>query len=357
LPPGQAAGIFAAAMRVLLANHSSYPGVPGASDLTRVLGEQVAAGLDLVTDGQLGWDDAIAPVTARIDGVRCGALTTLPGLADAFRQPIVQAKLRRHRALYLDAYRGAAALTQARLKAVLTGPYTLAHCAALATTAYRSADDLADDLSAILAQEVGALIAAGAAAIQIDEPLILAHPRDIRRVRLLLEPLYDAAGGRAPVMVSTYGADAGPLYAQLNSLPADVIAVDCAGRPGMCDAIADTGAGKILALGIVDGRSAAREDARVIRCRMRGGAQDVIRRPFGPHTGRLRCLARRFSPPEAHGIASTLSATRAGGGRGAVRSASRRISFAIRSVSRRFASSAQSSATPRSHSCSTATVI
>jgi 5-methyltetrahydropteroyltriglutamate--homocysteine methyltransferase len=251
-------------MRVLLANHSSYPGPPTAADLRRVLGEQTAAGLDLVTDGQLGWEDAIAPLMLRIDGVRGGPPTTLPGLAHGFRQPIVQARLRRHRPLCLDAYREAAALTPTPLKVVLTGPYTLAHCAAIGTTAYRGADDLADDLSAILAQEVAALVAAGAAAIQVDEPLIIARPHDIRRLRQILEPLYDAAGGAAPVIVATYGADTGPLYAQLNSLPADVIAVDCAGRPALCEAIADTGAGKILALGIVDGASAALEDSAAL---------------------------------------------------------------------------------------------
>ena len=247
-------------MRVLLANHSSYPGTPTAGDLARVLDEQVAAGLDLVTDGQLGWEDAIAPLMTRIDGVRCGAPVVLPGLPHAVRQPIVQAKLRRHQSLCLDAYREAAALTRAPLKAVLTGPYTLAHCSALATTAYRGADDLAEDLSAILAQEIAALVGAGAAAIQVDEPIILARPADVRRLRQLLEPLHDAAGGRATVIIATYGTDAGGLYAQLNSLPGDVIAVDCAGRQATCDAIAATGAGKPLALGIVDGTGAVRED-------------------------------------------------------------------------------------------------
>jgi methionine synthase II (cobalamin-independent) len=264
LPRTWSADIFAAAMRVLLANHSSYPGTPNAGELKRVLDEQVAAGLDLVTDGQLGWQDAVAPLMTRLDGVRRGAPTVLPGLPHAVRRPIVQAKLRRRRSLCVDTYREARALTRASLKAVLTGPYTLAHSAALATTAYRGADDLAEDLSAVLAQEIAALVAAGAVAIQVDEPLILARPDDVRRLRQLLEPLYDAAGGRATVIVATYGADAGALYAQLNSLPGDVIAVDCAGRHATCDAIAETGAGKPLALGIVDGAQAAPEDAHAL---------------------------------------------------------------------------------------------
>jgi 5-methyltetrahydropteroyltriglutamate--homocysteine methyltransferase len=247
-------------MRVLLANHSTYPGVAGEADLRRVLREQADAGLDLVTDGQLGRNDAVAPMLAALSGVRLGAPTALAGLPGTFRQPVVQAKLRRHRPLCVDAFRRAAALVERPLKAVLTGPYTLAHAAVLATTAYRSADHLADELSAILAQEVDGLAAAGAPAIQIDEPLILARPHDVRRLRALLEPLYDAAAGRAQVIVSTYGGDAAPLYAQLNSLPADVIAVDCAARPALCETIAATGAGKVLAIGLIDGSVPALED-------------------------------------------------------------------------------------------------
>ena len=84
----------------------------------------------------------------------------------------------------------------------------------------------------------------------------------MRQLRALLEPIYDAAAGRMQVFVATYGADAAPLYAQLNSLPADVIAVDCADRSALADAIAQTGAGKPLALGISTARSARRERRR-----------------------------------------------------------------------------------------------
>src|SRR4029079_9199796 len=96
------------------------------------------------------------------------------------------------------------------------------------------------------------------------EPLLLQHPHEVRRLRELLEPIYDAAAGQTQVIVATHGADAGPLYAQLTSLPADVIAVDCT-HPGVCDAIAATGSGKPLALGIVDGAAAAIEEPHALR--------------------------------------------------------------------------------------------
>ncbi|MEO8602030.1 MAG: hypothetical protein ABI629_05585 [bacterium] len=243
-------------MRLLCANHGALPfaALPSDGELASMLRMQAAAGVDIATDGQPGWTDPITPLLAPLDGVRLGGPHTLPlGLRLAAR-PVVQAKLRRHKPLLVAAYRRAAALTAQPLKVVLTGPYTLAHAAEIATTAYRHTADLAADLATLLAQEVTALIAAGATLIQIDEPLLLAQPQDARLLRTLLEPLVDAAGGAARVIVATFGADAGGIYAQLNSLPGDIIAVDLAGGSAsqIATAIAETGSGKPLALGIVD---------------------------------------------------------------------------------------------------------
>lgn len=239
-------------MRLVCATHSALP-LEGAGDeaVRAVLRRQLAAGMDVVTDGQPAWRDVVTPQLAALNGVRLGAATTLPlGITLAAR-PIVEAKLRRLTSPPLAAYRRAAPHAERPLKAVLTGPYTLACAAEIATTAYRHRADLAADLCMLLAQDVTALVVAGAPVIQIDEPLLLAHPEDAKLVRTLLEPLADAAQG-ATMLVSTYGADAAGCYAQLNSLPGDVIAVDCAGRADVAAAIAETGSGKPLALGIVD---------------------------------------------------------------------------------------------------------
>jgi 5-methyltetrahydropteroyltriglutamate--homocysteine methyltransferase len=248
-------------MRVTCANHSSlsFPSAsPSDADLDAALRVQEQAGLDVLTDGQPNWADCATPMLA-LDGIRPGAPAALPlGLSVASR-PVVQAKLRRHHSPTVAAYRRSAPRAQRPLKAVLTGPFTLAHTAEIATTAYRHRADLAADLSTLLAQDVTALVAAGAPAIQIDEPLLLAHPEAARLLRSLLEPLVDAAGGAATIIVATYGADAGACYAQLNSLPGDIIAVECTGHPALLTAISETGSGKPLALGIVDGASAHTE--------------------------------------------------------------------------------------------------
>jgi 5-methyltetrahydropteroyltriglutamate--homocysteine methyltransferase len=124
--------------------------------------------------------------------------------------------------------------------------------------------DLAEDLSHLLAGEVSDLARAGAKLIQVDEPCILRHPDDIRLLRDLLEPLKVAAGDTCELMVCTYFGDAASLYAQLNSLPADIVALDLTAGGRLADVLADTGSGKILALGVTNGRSTGMEDVYLL---------------------------------------------------------------------------------------------
>jgi 5-methyltetrahydropteroyltriglutamate--homocysteine methyltransferase len=267
-------------MRVLVANHGSMPAPDGAAPggsrpragthdpredvraLTRrVIREQAAAGIDLVTDGQLEWTQGAAHVLTGVDGVRFDApAQRAPAQPSGHLQPVVESKLRHRAPLLAEAYRRAReAAAPLDVKAVVPGPYSLGHLCRVSTTAYEQPADLAVDLSVILAEEVRELVREGAALVQVDEPRILEFPGDIRLLRELLEPL-EIACGDADLAVATYFGDATPLYAQLNSLPSDLLALDCAGRIGLMDLIADTGSGKVLALGLVDGRRAELED-------------------------------------------------------------------------------------------------
>jgi 5-methyltetrahydropteroyltriglutamate--homocysteine methyltransferase len=255
-------------MDVLVASHSSYPPAfatgrePRArlEEVRNAIEQQESAGADVVTDGQLAWADPVSHLMRTLDGVRFGAPQPFLDSGFAFRPAIVEAKLRCRAGLTIEDYGRATQVSQRSVKPVLMGPYTLARCSRIATTAYRDVPDLAADLSVILAQEVLDLARAGAPLIQVDEPLILRHGEDIRLLRELLEPLKVAAGDGCQLVVATYFGDAEPLYAQLNSLPADVVALDFVEDRHLADAVADTGSGKILALGVTNGRSTDMED-------------------------------------------------------------------------------------------------
>ncbi len=278
-------------MEFVLQNHSSYPRVgdtPGQQRLRRaqaarergeidaaeftaaeraqideILHEQEAAGVDIVTDGQIRWYDPISHVMGALDGVRLNGLLRYFDTNFYFRQPVVCAVVRRRAPILHDDFAMASYAARRAVKPVLTGPYTLARLCVIESGAYGSVAALAQALSEVLVTEIEDLVRAGAQMIQIEEPAILSHPEDIRLLRQLLEPLWQARGA-AQLVVATYFGDAEPLYAQLNSLPADILALDFTYSPGLADTVAATGASKVLALGIVDGRSTRLEPADAV---------------------------------------------------------------------------------------------
>ena len=288
-------------MELILQNHSSYPRIdeqPGQPRLRRahaagergaidseelvaieraqidaVIHEQEEAGVDVVTDGQVGWHDPVSHVMGRLDGVRLdGPLRYLDTNA-YFRQPVVTGRLRRRAPIVVDDFALARIAAERRVKPVLPGPYTLARLSVLESGPYDGVPALAHALSEVLAAEVSELAQAGAEFIQIEEPAILSHPADIRLFRQLLEPLW-AARNRAQLMVATYFGDAAPLYAQLNSVPADVLVLDFTYSATLLDVIRATGASAALGLGVVDGRNTRMESAALVARQV----EDALRR-------------------------------------------------------------------------------
>ncbi len=279
-------------MDVRLANHSSYPRVGSSthdqrlrrahaardageiddaallvvehSVMAEVVAEQAAAGVDLVTDGQIRWADPVSHLMGPLPAVRLNGLLRFFDTNFYYRQPVVTGRVTRGTSSLVNDFRHAQSATTAAVKAVLTGPYTLARLSLLESNAYKRYHDLAADLAVIIADEVRDLAAAGARLIQVDEPAICdGPPEDIRLLRRLFEPIYDARGD-AEIAIATYFADAGQLYPQLNSIAADVVALDLTGSTSLAETIAATGAAKTLALGLVDGRNTKMENPGIV---------------------------------------------------------------------------------------------
>jgi 5-methyltetrahydropteroyltriglutamate--homocysteine methyltransferase len=261
-------------MKFILQNHSSYPGLGAGTEghpqpanqwavIGDILHEQEQTGIDVVTDGQVHWHDPISHIAGALEGVRLGETVRYFGAERPARQPVITATLRRPRSVLLDDFISASRVSRLPVKPVLPGPYTLARVSAIETGLYTNLASLAHAFSEILALEVRDLARAGARYIQIEEPAILFHGTDIRLLRQLLEPVWDARGG-AELVVATYGGDAEPLYAQLNSLPADILALDLCAGPRLAELIAATGASKVLALGLIDGRHPRLEEASTV---------------------------------------------------------------------------------------------
>ncbi len=147
----------------------SYPpdDLPPKRAIQRAVEDQIAAGIDLISDGQ-GRADMISLVAEGIPGFQRAPDGTweLEAPPQAPKDPVLTGDYLLARLLS----RGRAAV-----KGVLTGPVTLAFSTRLLPGSpynWNGDPDLLLSLAEILASEAAAMVAAGAEIVQIDEPLL-----------------------------------------------------------------------------------------------------------------------------------------------------------------------------------------
>lgn len=147
----------------------SYPpgGLPPRRAIQRAVEDQIAAGVDLISDGQMR-GDMIATFASRIPGFRLAddGVWEIEAALDAPAEPITVADYAFARGL---------AGGRAEVKGIVTGPLTLAlSCRVAPSAPYSAPDDpaLLLRLAELQGREVAALVAAGARVVQVDEPML-----------------------------------------------------------------------------------------------------------------------------------------------------------------------------------------
>jgi len=223
------------------------------------IGEQVEAGLDLVTDGQIRWYDPISHLAGQLDGIQIAGLLRYFDTNFYFRQPVARAEIGRRNGLVLSEYEFARAHSPKPVKPVLTGPYTLARHTIANHAPYKQLEPLTRAYAQALAPELDALAQAGAEVIQLDEPAILRRPADFPVLERALMMLAKHKG-RAQFALSVYFGDPQPLYQRLQKLPVDILGLDFTYNPKLADHVVTVGSDKPLALGLVDARNTRLED-------------------------------------------------------------------------------------------------
>lgn len=158
----------------------------------QALAAQERAGIDVVTDGEMRRDNFYSFVADTLDGVEMLSLAdlldhvedkasfeeilgTLDAPASLIMNPTATGKIARRGPLALDEYRFLRRHTDRPIKIPLPGPYLLTRAMwveGLSTGAYSSKEDLAEDVVAILREELQELAAAGVDFIQLDEPVL-----------------------------------------------------------------------------------------------------------------------------------------------------------------------------------------
>ena len=91
-----------------------------------VIQEQVEAGIDIVSDGQIRWEDDQTYFARRMDGFTIDGLIRYFDTNTYYRQPVVTGAVQWQQPITVEDYRFAAAHSQRPVKALVTGPYTLA---------------------------------------------------------------------------------------------------------------------------------------------------------------------------------------------------------------------------------------
>jgi 5-methyltetrahydropteroyltriglutamate--homocysteine methyltransferase len=261
-------------------------------DMTRrAIADQVKAGLDVITDGQIRWYDPISHLAAKLDNIQIKGLLRFFDTNFYFRQPVVTGTPVRRSTFIVNEFSFARNALghlptpeekagKLSVKPVLTGPYTLAKSSLTEPSGNGAPDPLASlearelAYAEALAAEIAALAETGAELIQLDEPAIIKYPQDWAVFEKSLAPIVrarDAAvksGRKLRLALYVYFHDCAPLYEKLVALPVDVLGLDFSYNPKLADVIASAGSPKPLGLGLVDGRNTRLENPAEVARRL-----------------------------------------------------------------------------------------
>jgi 5-methyltetrahydropteroyltriglutamate--homocysteine methyltransferase len=221
--------------------------------------EQIVAGLDVLTDGQVRWHDPVSHVARGLAGFRIGGLLRYFDTNTYYRQPEIVGAIGREKPILAEAHRFASEVAGRRqVKAILTGPLTIARL-----SRDRRGGDLRTrvlEIASALNRELLDLEAAGAPLVQIDEPAVVRWPGDLP---ILLEAIPRMIAGlqRSRTILATSFGDATPLLPGLAALPVSILGFDLlAARSDVTTIARAVPPGRGLLLGILDGRNTRLED-------------------------------------------------------------------------------------------------
>ena len=216
-----------------------------------VIQEQIDAGIDLVTDGHVRWDDGQTYFAQRIKGFGINGLIRYFDSNTYYRHPIAEGELVWDGPITVDDFTFAKTHSTRPVKAVITGPYTLARLSQQGR--YPDLRSLVLDLSHVLNREALALQEAGAPVIQLDEPAILAHKEDFPLLQEASEVV--TRGISTKTELCTYFRDVSGLAPDLYHLPFQVFRLDFAWGPGNFDLLDGFPPDKELGMGLLDARN------------------------------------------------------------------------------------------------------
>jgi 5-methyltetrahydropteroyltriglutamate--homocysteine methyltransferase len=235
---------------------------------------QDSIGTDLVVDGEMYRGDMVAYFAEELPGLEIGGLVRSYGNR-YYRKPIAVGAIGRDRPITVEWWKYAQSLTNAPVKGMLTGPYTI--CDWSFNEHYSTRRDFVLDLAKVIRDEALDLEKAGARYIQIDEPAASTRMDEldlvIEAMAIVTEPL-----SAHTITHICYG-DFHNAYPKMLDIPVDQIDLEFANSEySLLDEFSEHPFTKYVGLGISDVHSHELEPVE--------GLVDGIRR------------ALKFIPPE-----------------------------------------------------------
>lgn len=245
------------------------------------LHDQVRAGVDFVTDGEIRRESYSNRFSTSLSGVdldrpgealdRTGKTVTVPRVTG----PLV-----RERAVETDYVALLKQHTDKPVKVTLPGPFTMTQQAC--NDHYTDDANLAEAYARVVNEEVLALFEAGADIVQLDEPYVQARPDAARdyAVAAIDAALAQAPGTTVLHVCFGYGKhvddkpDGYAFLAELNACSADELSLECAQPRLNLDCLADVPSKRIY-VGVLDLRDTAVESADLVARRIRTALEYV----------------------------------------------------------------------------------
>ena len=234
----------------------------------RAIEEQIEAGVEIVTDGQIRWDDPLTYLARKIKGFRVTGLLRYFDTNTFYRQPICEGELVASESLVVKDFQFANTLSSAPVKALLTGPYTLAKLSQ--DKHYGDLEKFALRFAEILGEETKRLAQVGATLVQFDEPALLNFKQDLPIFIKVWEKLASFFPEEIETILFLNFGDLRGLYPQILNVPVTALGLDLAGKSENWKLLRQGRFSKRLVAGIVDARNTKLESEEELREKLEG---------------------------------------------------------------------------------------
>ena len=222
------------------------------------IADQEAAGVDVITDGEIGREsyfNHFANALGGVDQSKLGKGTNRRG-GEAI-VPLVNGPIVRSEPIELDSARFLRAHTRHQTKVTVPGPFTLSQLAQ--NDHYPDQRALAMAYAAAINEELHDLAAAGTDVLQLDEPYLQANAEVARG--FAVEAIAAAVDGvdATTTLHTCYGyalymgdkSGGYPFLRELADAPVDFVAIEAA-QPGLAPQIVEQLAPRSVVLGVID---------------------------------------------------------------------------------------------------------